>query len=111
MAIDLEILKSERDKLKDGLREVEGELRKLEAQLKVLRQREIQTKREIEAVSTLIDIKDSREPKAESKADLILRAARGACTSGKLELRSTKLEHARELGGCRRDDRDARFAY
>jgi predicted nucleic acid-binding Zn-ribbon protein len=65
VAIDLEILKSERDKLKDGLREVEGELRKLESQLKVLRQREIQTKREIEAVSTLIDIKDSREPKAE----------------------------------------------
>jgi len=65
VAIDLEVLKSERDKLKDGLREVEGELRKLEAQLKVLRQREIQTKREIEAVSTLIDIKDSREPKGE----------------------------------------------
>ncbi|HEY1534220.1 MAG TPA: hypothetical protein VGF76_09380, partial [Polyangiaceae bacterium] len=60
-----------RDKLKEGLREVEGELRKLEAQLKVLRQREIQTKREIEAVSTLIDIKDSREPKAspDVKAD------------------------------------------
>ena len=69
MAIDLEILKSERDKLKDSLREVEGELRKLEAQLKILRQREIQTKREIEAVSTLIDIKDSREPKVEQKAD------------------------------------------
>ena len=65
MAIDLEVLKSEREKLKEGLREVEGELRKLEAQLKILRQREIQTKREIEAVSTLIDIKDSREPKAE----------------------------------------------
>ncbi|MET0793210.1 MAG: hypothetical protein ABW061_16940 [Polyangiaceae bacterium] len=65
MAIDLEVLKSERDKLKEGLRDVEGELRKLEAQLKVLRQREIQTKREIEAVSTLIDIKDSREPKVE----------------------------------------------
>jgi len=65
VAIDLDILKSERDKLKEGLREVEGELRKLEAQLKVLRQREIQTKREIEAVSTLIDIKDSREPKTE----------------------------------------------
>jgi hypothetical protein len=65
VAIDLEILKSERDKLKEGLREVEGELRKLEAQLKVLRQREIQTKREIEAVSTLIDIKDSREPKGD----------------------------------------------
>jgi predicted nucleic acid-binding Zn-ribbon protein len=71
VAIDLEVLKSERDKLKEGLREVEGELRKLEAQLKVLRQREIQTKREIEAVSTLIDIKDSREPKvsADVKAD------------------------------------------
>ena len=65
MAIDLEVLKSERDKLKEGLREVEGDLRKLEAQLKVLRQREIQTKREIEAVSTLIDIKDSRDPKPE----------------------------------------------
>ena len=65
MAIDLDILKSERDKLKEGLREVEGDLRKLEAQLKVLRQREIQTKREIEAVTTLIDIKDTREPKAE----------------------------------------------
>ncbi len=65
MAIDLEILKSERDKLKEGLREVEGELRKLEAQLKVLRQREIQTKREIEAVTTLIDIKDTRETKGD----------------------------------------------
>jgi len=65
VAIDLDLLKSERDKLKEGLREVEGDLRKLEAQLKVLRQREIQTKREIEAVSTLIDIKDSREPKPE----------------------------------------------
>ena len=69
MAIDLDILKSERDKLKEGLREVEGDLRKLESQLKVLRQREIQTKREIEAVSTLIDIKDSREPKAETKPE------------------------------------------
>jgi predicted nucleic acid-binding Zn-ribbon protein len=65
VAIDLDILKAERDKLKEGLREVEGELRKLEAQLKVLRQREIQTKREIEAVSTLIDIKDTREPKSD----------------------------------------------
>ena len=69
MAIDLDLLKSERDKLKEGLREVEGELRKLEAQLKVLRQREIQTKREIEAVSTLIDIKDSREPRDAKAAD------------------------------------------
>lgn len=61
MAIDLAVLKSERDKLKEGLREVEGELRRLEAELKALRQREIQTKREIEALATLIDIQESRE--------------------------------------------------
>jgi hypothetical protein len=69
VAIDLDVLKSERDRLKEGLREVEGELRKLEAQLKILRQREIQTKREIEAVSTLIDIKDTRDPKVDAKVD------------------------------------------
>lgn len=68
MAIDLEVLKSERDKLKEGLREVEGDLRKLEAQLKILRQREIQTKREIEAVSTLIDIKDTRDPASSAES-------------------------------------------
>lgn len=58
-------MKSERDKLKEGLREVEAELRKLEADVKVLRQREIQTKREIEALGTLIDIKEARETKTE----------------------------------------------
>jgi predicted nucleic acid-binding Zn-ribbon protein len=67
VAIDLDLLKSERDKLKEGLREVEGELRKLEAQLKVLRQREIQTKREIEAVSTLIDSAAARGLRAWSR--------------------------------------------
>ena len=64
MAIDLEMLKSERDKLKESLREVEGELRKREAELKTLRQREIQTKREIEALATLIDIQESRDTRA-----------------------------------------------
>jgi predicted nucleic acid-binding Zn-ribbon protein len=63
--IDLELMKNERDKLKEGLREVEAELRKLEAEVKGLRQREIQTKREIEALTTLIDIKESREQKPE----------------------------------------------
>ncbi len=65
MAIELELLKTERDKLKEGLREVEAELRKLEADVKLLRQREIQTKREIEALGTLIDIKEARETKTE----------------------------------------------
>lgn len=65
MPIELELLKSERDKLRDGLRETEAELRKLEADVKILRQREIQTKREIEALGTLIDIKETRDNKGE----------------------------------------------
>ena len=69
MPIELELLKGERDKLKDGLREVEAELRKMEADVKTLRQREIQTKREIEALGTLIDVRESREtPPAKSDA-------------------------------------------
>ena len=63
MAIELELLKGERDKLRDSLRETEAEVRKAEAELKTLRQREIQTKREIEALSTLIEIKEQRDPK------------------------------------------------
>lgn len=68
MAIDSELLKSERDRLRDALRETEAQVRKVEADLKVLRQREIQTKREIEALSTLIEIKDQREVKAETSS-------------------------------------------
>lgn len=63
MAIDLSSLKSERDRLKDNLREIEGELRRLEAELKGLRQREIATKRELEALATLIELGDAREGK------------------------------------------------
>ena len=64
MPIELETLKSERDRLRDALRETETDVRKVESDLKVLRQREIQTKREIEALSTLIEMKEQREPKA-----------------------------------------------
>lgn len=64
MAIDLNMLKAERDKLKDSLRETEADLRRLEADLKACRQREIQVKREIEALGTLIDISESRESRA-----------------------------------------------
>ncbi len=63
MAIDLDSLKSERDKLKESLRELEGEQRKVEAELKGLRQREIQTKREIEALTTLVEIHEGRVAK------------------------------------------------
>lgn len=65
MPIDLETLKGERDRLRDALRETETDVRKVEADLKLLRQREIQTKREIEALSTLIEMKEQREPKPE----------------------------------------------
>ena len=65
MSIDLNLLKAERDKLKESLRETEAELRRLEADLKGVRQREIQLKREIEALTTLIDINESRESKSE----------------------------------------------
>lgn len=63
MPLELETLKSERDRLRDALRETEADVRKVESDLKLLRQREIQTKREIEALSTLIEMKEQREPK------------------------------------------------
>lgn len=66
MPIDLETLKGERDRLRDQLRETEADVRKVESDLKQLRQREIQTKREIEALSTLIEMKEQREQKPES---------------------------------------------
>jgi cell division protein FtsB len=65
VSIELELLKGERDKLRDSLRETEAQVRKVEAELKGLRQREIQTKREIEALSTLIEIKEHRDAKPE----------------------------------------------
>lgn len=67
MPLNVEQLKSERDKLKESLRELELEQRKLEAELKILRQREIQTKREIEALTTLVDLQDSRDPTKRKK--------------------------------------------
>jgi hypothetical protein len=59
--LDVNSLRTERDKLKETLRELELDQRKLEADLKLLRQREIQTKREIEALTTLLELHDSRE--------------------------------------------------
>jgi len=55
VAIDVETLRTERDRLKESLREVEVEQRKLEASIKSLRQQELKVKREIEALSTLIE--------------------------------------------------------
>ncbi|HEX7669337.1 MAG TPA: hypothetical protein VF395_07140 [Polyangiaceae bacterium] len=65
MSIDVESLKVERDQLKAQLRDLEIEQRKLEADIKGLRQKEIRGKREIEALSTLIELHDPKpEPTA-----------------------------------------------
>lgn len=65
MSIDVESLKAERDQLKAQLRDLEIEQRKLETDIKNLRQKEIRGKREIEALSTLIELHD---PKPETAA-------------------------------------------
>lgn len=61
MALDVETLKTERDQLKQSLRELEAEQRKVDATLKNLRQRELKAKREIEALTTLIELQDRRQ--------------------------------------------------
>jgi hypothetical protein len=60
VALDVDQLRAERDRTKEQLRELEVESRKLEAEVKNLRQREVQTKREIDALSSLIEIAESR---------------------------------------------------
>ena len=60
MPIDVENLKQERDRVKEGLRQIEADTRRLDAEVKALRQKEIQAKREIDAFSALIEIAESR---------------------------------------------------
>ena len=62
MTIDLKTLEVERDALKAILRDVEAEQRQLETQKKSLRQKEMRTKRKLEAIQTLLDIGDPTEP-------------------------------------------------
>lgn len=62
MAIESDTLKAERDRLTAVLREVEAGQRRVEAELKTLRQREIQTKREIEALTVLIEVNETSQP-------------------------------------------------
>jgi hypothetical protein len=58
VAISADTLKGEREALKESLRELEIEQRKLDTELKKLRQREIRTKRELEALGTLISMQE-----------------------------------------------------
>ena len=61
MPIDLDKLNKERGDLKARLRELEQDQRKLEAELKKYRQQELQTKRQIEALTTLIEVQEHNE--------------------------------------------------
>lgn len=62
MAIDVASLKAERETLKTSLRDLENEQRKVLAEQKKLRQREIQTKRTLEALDTLIEMQEAPAP-------------------------------------------------
>lgn len=64
MPIDVESLKQERDRVKDGLRQIEVDARRLDAEVKTIRQKEIQAKREIDALTALIEIAESRNTPA-----------------------------------------------
>lgn len=64
MSIAVDVLKAERENLKEHLRTIEVDQRRVEAELKSVRQRELRTKREIEALSTLIELAE-----AEGKSD------------------------------------------
>jgi predicted nucleic acid-binding Zn-ribbon protein len=66
VTIDIDSLKSERDRLKSQLRDVETKQRSLETELKALRQSEIRSKREIEALSTLIELNEPRSETVEN---------------------------------------------
>lgn len=62
VTISIETLKGERDALKETLRTVEADQRRVEGELKAIRQRELRTKREIDALTTLIELTEPEAP-------------------------------------------------
>jgi septation ring formation regulator EzrA len=64
--VDLEALKSERDKMKEALRGLENEQRQFDSQQKSLRQREIRAKRTLEALETLIGLAGESDSEVQS---------------------------------------------
>ena len=66
--IELSTLKDQREGLKTSLREIETQARHLDGELKKLRQSEIRTKREIEALTTLIELREGPDDKTEQEA-------------------------------------------
>jgi predicted nucleic acid-binding Zn-ribbon protein len=69
VSIAVDVLKAERENLKELLRTIEAEQRKVEAELKAVRQRELRTKREIEALSTLIELAESASKEGGEKSE------------------------------------------
>lgn len=59
MSLSPDLLKNERERLRTHLREIEVQQREAEAALKAVRQRELRIKREIEALTTLIDLAET----------------------------------------------------
>jgi len=57
--ISIDTLKAQKESLKELLRTLEAEQRKVETELKLVRQRELRAKREIEALTTLIELAES----------------------------------------------------
>ena len=66
--MDIQTLEAERENVKEELRKLEQEQRRLEAELKTFRQQEIRAKRQIEALSVLIDIHSPKPEGANEQA-------------------------------------------
>lgn len=57
--ISLETLKAERETLKKHLADIDAESKEIEGKMRAVRQKEIQTKRELEALTVLIELQES----------------------------------------------------
>ena len=62
--ISLDVLKKEREELKKRLTGIEADAKELELKIRDVRQREIHTKREIEAISVLVDLQEAKAAEA-----------------------------------------------
>lgn len=58
--IGLDTLKQERDDLKKKLADIEVQSKELDVKVRQVRQQEIQTKREIEALTVLIELQETK---------------------------------------------------
>jgi|GEM_PF-1165942 len=68
VSLSPDLLKNERERLRTLLRDIEVQEREAELALKTVRQRELRIKREIEALTTLIDLADGEHHGAGSES-------------------------------------------